>query len=148
MWRPPLCQQAPRNLKRENSPFQNGTLNTVGQSRDHITPQYSLLPTSILSTGSRRNGVFWDVTPCGSCKKLVRPCGSCSIPEDAILHSQRRENLRSYRVFTSVNAFLFLTMEFWTLCIVLSFLKTWRFGDYSLSPCSAGSYSEGPNRRS
>jgi hypothetical protein len=31
-----------------------------------------------------KNGVFWDVTPCG-------------IPEDTILHSQRRENLKSYK---------------------------------------------------
>jgi hypothetical protein len=34
-----------------------------------------------------KNGVFWDVTPCDSCKYL---------PEDAILHSHRRENLKSY----------------------------------------------------
>jgi hypothetical protein len=33
-----------------------------------------------------KNGVFWDVTP----------CGSCNIPEDTILHSYRRENLKSY----------------------------------------------------
>jgi hypothetical protein len=36
---------------------------------------------------SVKNGVFWDVTPCGSCK---------NIPEDTILHSYRRENLQSY----------------------------------------------------
>jgi hypothetical protein len=33
-----------------------------------------------------KNGVFWVVTPCGSCKN----------PEDTILHSHRRENLKSY----------------------------------------------------
>jgi hypothetical protein len=33
-----------------------------------------------------KNGVFWDVTP----------CGSCNIQEDTILHSHRRENLKSY----------------------------------------------------
>jgi hypothetical protein len=33
-----------------------------------------------------KNGVFWDVTP----------CGSSNIPEDAIHHSYCRKNLRSY----------------------------------------------------
>jgi hypothetical protein len=33
-----------------------------------------------------KNGVFWVVTPCGTCKN----------PEDTILHSHRRENLKSY----------------------------------------------------
>jgi hypothetical protein len=44
-----------------------------------------------------KNGVFWDVTPCGSCR-------SCSnIPEDAILHSHCCENLNSYmHLFSSV----------------------------------------------
>jgi hypothetical protein len=37
-----------------------------------------------------QNGVFVDVTPCGSCK---------NIPEDTILHSHRRENLKSYIIF-------------------------------------------------
>jgi hypothetical protein len=35
-----------------------------------------------------KNGVFWVVTPCGS------------IPEDIILHSHRRENLKSYTALT------------------------------------------------
>jgi hypothetical protein len=35
--------------------------------------------------------VFWDVTPCGSCKNR-------NIPEDNILHSHRRENLKSSAV--------------------------------------------------
>jgi hypothetical protein len=39
-----------------------------------------------------KNGVFWDVTPRGSC---------LNIPEDTILHSHRRENLKSY---TELNA--------------------------------------------
>jgi hypothetical protein len=34
-----------------------------------------------------KNGVFWNVTPCGSCKNIT---------EDAILHSHRREKLKSY----------------------------------------------------
>jgi hypothetical protein len=39
-----------------------------------------------------KNGVFWDVTPCGACKNRR------NIPEDAIVHSYRRENLKSYTV--------------------------------------------------
>jgi hypothetical protein len=42
-----------------------------------------------------KNGVFWDVTPCGSCKNQQR-----NIPEDGILHSHCRENLRAYIALT------------------------------------------------
>jgi hypothetical protein len=42
-----------------------------------------------------KNGVFWDVMPCGSCKVLTRATW-CNIPEDAILHSHHCENLKSY----------------------------------------------------
>jgi hypothetical protein len=37
-----------------------------------------------------KNGVFWVVTPCGSRRKN---------PEDTILHSHRRENLKSYKAY-------------------------------------------------
>jgi hypothetical protein len=77
-----------------------------------------------------KNGVFWDVTPCGSCKKLpsfrsvrqllttasvvpsspilvtlIKEAASSSetranIPEDDILYSDRRENLKSYIALT------------------------------------------------
>jgi hypothetical protein len=49
-----------------------------------------------------KNGVFWVVTPCGSCKNN---------PEDTILHSHRRENLKSYKqmLFTKLKAYCFAT---------------------------------------
>jgi hypothetical protein len=49
---------------------------------------------------SLKNTVFWDVTPCRSCVNR-RFGGTCTrstrrhIPEDGILHSRRRENLKS-----------------------------------------------------
>jgi hypothetical protein len=54
----------------------------------------------------RKNAVFWDVTPCGS--RTTRRLGGMSvlrratrrnIPDDGILHSHHRENLKSYIVF-------------------------------------------------
>jgi hypothetical protein len=38
----------------------------------------------------RKNGVFWDVTP------VLTPPTGLNTPEDAILHSHRRGNLKSY----------------------------------------------------
>jgi hypothetical protein len=42
-----------------------------------------------------KNGVFWDVTSCGSYKNLTRATRR-NIPEDAIFHSHLRENLKSF----------------------------------------------------
>jgi hypothetical protein len=41
-----------------------------------------------------KNGVFWDVMPCGSCKNLTRAIRH-NISEDAILHSHHCEDLKS-----------------------------------------------------
>jgi hypothetical protein len=41
-----------------------------------------------------KNGVFWAVTPCGSC--VLTRATRRNNPEDTILHSHRRENLKSY----------------------------------------------------
>jgi hypothetical protein len=69
-----------------------------------------------------KNAVFWDVTPCRSCEfnrrfggtyrlhlqgRKIRERGTSvsmwlqppPTPEDGILHSHRRENLKSYTVF-------------------------------------------------
>jgi hypothetical protein len=65
-----------------------------------------------------KNVVFWDVTPCGSCKNrlfggtwrllhqgdknpetsVLTGATQRNIPEDTILHSHRRKNLKSYLV--------------------------------------------------
>jgi hypothetical protein len=69
-----------------------------------------------------KNGVLWDVTPCGSCRFLQvrqgvtsqKSCETsilltktmktpssgmlCGVPEDGVLHSHRRENLKSYKL--------------------------------------------------
>jgi hypothetical protein len=70
-----------------------------------------------------KNGVFWDVTPCDSCnnrrfggtwrlhhqgEKALSSSETSAltratrrdIPEDIILHSHRRENLKSYIAVT------------------------------------------------
>jgi hypothetical protein len=46
-----------------------------------------------------KNDIFWDVTPCGSCKNLTRAT-RYHIPEDDIFHSHHRENLKSYIALT------------------------------------------------
>jgi hypothetical protein len=40
-----------------------------------------------------KNGVFWNVTPCGL---VLTTAKRRNIPEDTILHGHRRENLKSY----------------------------------------------------
>jgi hypothetical protein len=48
-----------------------------------------------------KNGVFWDFTPCGSCKnrRFRGRVTRHNIPEDAILHCHHCENLKSYIYF-------------------------------------------------
>jgi hypothetical protein len=54
-----------------------------------------------------KNAVFWDVTPCSSCKtrrssetSVLTSAKLRNITEDGILHSHRRENLKSYIALT------------------------------------------------
>jgi hypothetical protein len=49
-----------------------------------------------------KNAVVWDVTPCDSCKEMsvLRRVTRRHIPEDGILYSHRRENLKSYIALT------------------------------------------------
>jgi hypothetical protein len=49
-----------------------------------------------------KNGVFWVVTP----------CGSCNTPEDTILHSHRRENLKSYNVTVAIIDYSYRLKQF------------------------------------
>jgi hypothetical protein len=52
-----------------------------------------------------KNGAFWDVRPRGSCKnRRFGGTTRLTIPEDAILHSHRRENLKSYKEETFSSA--------------------------------------------
>jgi hypothetical protein len=57
-----------------------------------------------------KNGVFWDVKPCGSCQNrhfggtsVLTRATRHNIPEDTILHSHRRENLKFYSLITLKN---------------------------------------------
>jgi hypothetical protein len=63
---------------------------SVPCSRDGKFIQFELIinAPSLHKSPTVKNGVFWDVTPCGTCK---------NIPEDTFLHSHRRENLKSYK---------------------------------------------------
>jgi hypothetical protein len=45
-----------------------------------------------------KNGVFYDVTPCGSW--IFTRGTQRNIPKDSFLRSQRRENLKSYVAIT------------------------------------------------
>jgi hypothetical protein len=63
------------NRKGNKEIYQNGT--SMEQEKIRF---------EVFAAVTMKNGVFWVVTPCGSCKN----------PEDTILHSHRRENLKSY----------------------------------------------------
>jgi hypothetical protein len=49
----------------------------------------------IIKSYSLKNFIFWDVTRCGSGKKLTTATWH-NIQEDGILYSHRRETLKSY----------------------------------------------------
>jgi hypothetical protein len=69
-----------------------------------VSSRMQINPIQILTTClSKKNSVVWDVAPCRSCvnrhpsETSVHPrCTRRHIPEDGILHSHRRENLKCY----------------------------------------------------
>jgi hypothetical protein len=68
-----------------------------------------------------KNAVFWDVTPCGSFKNqrtsetsLLKRATWRNIPEDIILQSHRRENLKSYIINNNnIIIIMALRLRFW-----------------------------------
>jgi hypothetical protein len=98
-------------------PFNYNYLQAVANKYRELAEH--LLTSSQISVS--KNGVFWDATPCGSCKnrrfggtwrllhqgdKNLTRATLRNIPEDTILHSHRRENLKSYTDFCILYAFV------------------------------------------
>jgi hypothetical protein len=92
-------------------------LSEAGEGTARCILRYVLsLPTPQTSRKGQlylKNAVFWHVTPCGSCEN--RRCSETPVltrttqrqnPEDGILHSRRRENLKSYTVTSEACKFL------------------------------------------
>jgi hypothetical protein len=106
---------------------ESGIFITASQHSKHLLPttqstklsndtlsSHVVLLAAFKSCFHSKNGVFWDVTSCGSCKNL---------PEDTIRHSHCRENLKSYIVSTlyAFVKFLALLQYFkWFIGIVFS----------------------------
>jgi hypothetical protein len=62
----------------------------VAGSYEHSNEAHSFLVSfsgrfEVLTVVTMKNGVFWDVTPCGTCKKVLTRATQHSIPEDTIL---------------------------------------------------------------
>jgi hypothetical protein len=77
--------------------------NSVGWQSDEVeNNNLCWVRFEVFTAVTMKNAVFWDVTPCGSCKNwcLGGTQRRRNIQEDGVLHSHCRKNLKTYIALT------------------------------------------------